>query len=498
MTDVGFWSVLPPVMAVTLALLTRQIVLSLVMGIWVGYVILAGGNPLLGTLSAIDSLVGVFNDAGNTRVILFTFLVGGLIALIQRSGGVAGFIQKIVTLLESIGTKQADRGNRRIVEITAVLTGMLLFIESNISSLTVGTLFRPLFDKLKIPREKLAYIADSTSAPSCILFPFNAWGAYIVGLIAAQGFDNASSVLVSAILYNFYPMLAILLMVSIILSGKDFGEMGRAERRAKVEGKVLRDGAVPMVSNEISMLEAKSGVSPSALNLVVPILTMVLMMPVALIYTGWGTASKSFGGEPFLSKAGSAMAAGSGSTAVLYSVSAAIVVAFVLYRLRGYLRVREMMDLVLRGMAGMLQMALVMTLAFAIGALSRELGTGQYVADVTSQWISPAFVPALVFVVSCFIAFSTGTSWGTFAIMIAIAVPMADSMGSNVSLAIAAALGGGVFGDHCSPTSDTSLISSMAASSDHIDHVRTQLPYAVTAGGLTLLLYLGLGLFSVS
>ena len=496
MADVGFWSVLPPVMAVTLALLTRQIVLSLLMGIWIGYVILANWNPLLGTLAAIDSLVGVFSDAGNTRVILFTFLVGGLIALIQRSGGVAGFIQKIVALLQTAGTKQADRGNRRIVEVTAVLTGMLLFIESNISSLTVGTLFRPLFDKLKIPREKLAYIADSTSAPSCILFPFNAWGAYIVGLIASQGFDNASSVLVGAILYNFYPMLAILLMLIIIMSGKDYGEMGRAERRAASEGKVLRDGAVPMVSNEISMLETKPGLSPSALNLMLPILTMVLMMPVALIYTGWSQVQQTADG--FLSQAGSAMAAGSGSTAVLYSVSAAILLALILYRIRGQLRIREMMDLVLRGMAGMLQMALVMTLAFAIGSLSRELGTGQYVADVTSQWISPAFVPALVFVVSCFIAFSTGTSWGTFAIMIAIAVPMADSMGSNVSLAIAAALGGGVFGDHCSPTSDTSLISSMAASSDHIDHVRTQLPYAVTAGGITLLLYLALGVFSVA
>ncbi|MEM7280700.1 MAG: Na+/H+ antiporter NhaC family protein [Pseudomonadota bacterium] len=496
MNDFGVWSVLPPVMAVTLALLTRQIVLSLLVGIWAGFVILQSGNPILGTLATLDGLVQVFDDPGNTRVILFTFLVGGMIALIQRSGGVAGFILRIVGLLERIGTRQADRGNRRVVEITAVLTGMLLFIESNISSLTVGTLFRPVFDKLKIPREKLAYIADSTSAPSCILFPFNAWGAYIVGLIAAQGIDSASTVLVSAVLYNFYPMLAIALMIIIILSRKDYGEMAAAERRAESEGKILRDGAVPMVSNEISMLEMKQGLTPSAANLAWPLLSMVALMPMFLMYTGWAGAQEALPGVKGLALAGKAMAEGSGSKAVLYSVSGAILVAMALYRVRGVLRIREMVDLILRGMAGMLQMALVMTLAFAIGSLSRELGTGQYVADLTSPWISPALVPALIFLVSSFIAFSTGTSWGTFAIMIAIAVPMAQGMDTNVSLAIAAALGGGVFGDHCSPTSDTSLISSMAASSDHIDHVRTQLPYALTAGIFAFSLYLILGILT--
>lgn len=496
MESLGFWSVIPPVIAVTLALLTRQIVLSLMLGIWAGYVILQGGNPLLGSFSTLDGLVGVFDDPGNTRVILFTFLVGGLIALIQRSGGVDGFIKKIIRLLETVGTKQADRGNRRVVELTAVATGMLLFIESNISSLTVGTLFRPVFDRLKIPREKLAYIADSTSAPSCILIPFNAWGAYIVGLIALQGMQDPFAILTSAILFNFYPMLAIALMLFVIVSGRDVGEMRVAELRAGEEGKILRDGAIPMVSSEISMLEAKPGVSPSAGNLILPIATMVLLMPTFLVYTGWSDAKALSPHANFFDLLGTAMSKGSGSTAVLYSVSGAILAAMLLYKAKSVLRIREMVDLIVKGMAGMLQMALVMTLAFAIGTVSRELGTGQYIADTTSAWVSPAMVPAMVFVVSCFIAFSTGTSWGTFAIMIAIAVPMAETMDANVSMAIAAALGGGVFGDHCSPTSDTSIISSMASSSDHIDHVRTQLPYALIAGGGALLLYIVLGVMS--
>jgi Na+/H+ antiporter NhaC len=247
-----------------------------------------------------------------------------------------------------------------------------------------------------------------------------------------------------------------------------------------------------MISDEISLLTAKEGAPQKAFNMIIPIITMVIMMPIMLIYTGWGSIDQSTG-KSFFSLVFEAIGYGSGSTSVLYSVTTAIMVGFVLYKAQGILKVREMIDLSLKGMSGMVSLAILMVLAFALGSLCKQLETGLYVAEVSKAWLSPSLVPAVIFLVSCFIAFSTGTSWGTFAIMISIAVPMAQSFDMNVHLAIAAAIGGGVFGDHCSPISDTTIISSMASASDHIDHVKTQIPYALFAGSITVVLYLILG-----
>ncbi len=491
MHDYGFWSLIPPVAAIVLAIRTRQVFVSLIFGIWLGWVIINKGNLLTGTFDTIQGLVDVFKEDNNTRTIIFTLIIGILIAYIQRSGGVEGFIRRIDNLLTRMESRGEGR-NRLVVQFLTALTGLLIFVESNISALTVGTLYRPIFDKLKISREKLAYLADSTSAPSSILVPFNAWGAFIMSLLVVQGFDKPFATLFRAFPFNFYPMLAVLLVFYLVFSRKDFGPMKKAEQRARVEGKVLADNARPMVSSDITFLETREGATPRAMNMIVPILTMVLMMPFMLIYTGWeginDPATKSFWTNVF-----EAIGNGSGSASVLYSVITAVLVATIMYVIQKLLPGKELIDLALKGMSGMVSLALLMVLAFAISGLCRELGTGQYVAEVTRAWLSPKLVPFLIFVASCFIAFSTGTSWGTFAIMISIAVPMAQSLDANVYLAIAAALGGGVFGDHCSPISDTTIISSMASASDHIDHVKTQLPYALTAGTGTALLYLLLG-----
>ncbi len=484
MNEYGFWSLLPPLIAIALALRTKQVFLSLVTGIWIGWLIINGGNPITGTFDTLAAFVNVFSDPGNTRTVIFTLLVGSLIALIQRSGGVQGFINRVSASLD-----KSEGNQRKKVQFYASLTGLLIFVESNISILTVGTLFRPIFDKLKISREKLAYLADSSSAPSCIIFPFNAWGAFIMGLLMAQGFEQPFSVLMGSLMYNFYPFIAIAVVLYTIFSGKDLGSMAKAEKRALEEGKVIADGATPMISDEISMLEAKEGIKAQSRNMILPIVTMIVMMPVMLVYTGW---SEELSGS-FFSKAFEAIGQGSGSTSVLYSVVTAILVAFALNKSQKIMGIKEMIDLSLKGMSGMVSLALLMVLAFALSSLCKELGTGQYVADVSKAWLSPKLVPAIVFLVSCFIAFSTGTSWGTFAIMISIAVPMARGMEANVYMAIAAAIGGGVFGDHCSPISDTTIISSMASASDHIDHVKTQLPYALLSGGIALVLYLVLG-----
>ncbi len=508
-TTFGIWSLLPPIIAIGLALWTRQVFLALGVGIWFGYFILAGGHPLVGTLATINSFVTVLTDPDNARLVIFSVVIGPLIALVQRSGGVEGFVDHILKYLLRVSKKHEDKGNRKIVETFALMTGLALFIETNISLFTVGTLYRPVFDELKIPREKLAYITDSTSAPSNILMPFNAWGAFILGLLATAGIDKSQTleVLVKSIAYNFYPILTFLLIFVVIWSGKDVGDMKKAEDRARTTGKVLRDGAVPMMDDSVSMLEAVEGVPQRAINMVIPIVAMVVLMPTFLIYTGWQEAvtvaatevgKSSVDQISGLALTWSALQKGSGSSAVLYAVTFAIFVAMILYRIQGIMKITEMVDLSVKAMAGMVNVAILAVLAFSLNAMCNDLGTGLFVAEVFDGTIPAAFIPALIFVIAAFIGFSTGTSWGTFSIMIAVAVPLAGKVDDvNLYMSIAAALGGGVFGDHCSPTSDTTIIASMATANDHIDHVRTQIPYALIAGMGTVIMYLVLGLLGV-
>jgi len=467
----GWLSVLPPLVAIILAIRTKQVFLSLFLGIWFGWIVINGWNPLAGMGDALNACVNVFADAGNTRVVLFSAMVGAVLAFIQRSGGVEGFIQWA-------GARGWSRSRRR-ASLLSWLIGLVLFVESSITILVRGAIARPVFDRMGISREKLAYILDSTSAPVCILIPLNAWGAVIIGLLGTQGIGNPVLSLARTMPFNFYAIFAALLVVVVIVFDWNIGPMRAAEHRALREGKVLRDGAEPLVSTEVVEIEAKEGLQPNALNMLIPISVMVVMMPVGLLVTGRGEIMQ-----------------GSGSTAVLWSVLAALASAGILYRAQRMFTLSEMVDLFFKGVGGLMPMAVLMVLAFSLGATCRELGTGIYVATQAKELISPALVPALLFVVSAFIAFSTGTSFGTFAIMIPIAVPMATSLESHLSAAIAAVLGGGVFGDHCSPISDTTIIASMASASDHIDHVRTQLPYAFVAGGLALVFYLVVGVLS--
>lgn len=518
--SLGYLTLLPPVVAIIMAILTRQVYLSLLVGIFLGYVILTATvsdmapvfardaaaidfRPLtfsgllsglwLGFLATAQGLVNVFADAGNTRTIMFCALVGGLIVFMQRSGGVAGFIKVVERrLLRYEGRR--DGTGRTIVQLLAWLTGALIFVESSISVLTVGTLYRPIFDKLGISREKLAYIADSSSAPSSILIPFNGWGAFIMGLLLAEGFANPFSTMIRALGYNFYAIIALFLVPAIILLKRDYGPMKKAESRA-ARGQLLSEGAVPVVDEELTAISPGEGIPHRAINMVLPILVMVLCMPLMLAYTGWAEASTELGAAAgAMEKTMLAIGRGSGSTSVLIAVSLSLIVSMVWYKVTGIFGIKESIDLILKGIAGLMPLALLMLLAFAIGSLCKEMQTGNYVAGVAQGFISPGLVPFLVFLVTCFIAFSTGSSWGTFAIMIPIAVPMATTMDANVLMAIAAVLGGGVFGDHCSPISDTTILSSMASATDHVDHVKTQLPYAGLAGGIAALGYLILGM----
>jgi len=489
MDHYGLLSILPPLVAIVLALKTKQVYASLVFSIWLGWLIMNDWNVITGTIATLEGFVAVFASAGNTRTIIFSALVGALLIFIQYSGGVQGFMLKINKLLEYYEKKKNGK-SRVLVQLLALLVGLLLFIESSISSLTVGTLFRPIFDKLKIPREKLAYIADSSSAPSSILIPFNAWGAFIMGLLLTLGIESPLSVLASSLVYNFYPMLTVVFVIVVIVTKKDIGEMAKAERRTRETGKLFNDSAQLMISDEITSYKMKEGVVPKAYNMVVPLGIMIFMMFVSLAYTGWKEVENatSFGNH-FIA----ALGKGSGSSAVLYAISTALLVAMLLYRVQGIMKLDKIIKLTLKGISELMPLALLMVLAFSIGNICKDLGTGHFIASLSEGWLSPELLPFIVFLLSSVIAFSTGTSWGTFAIMLAIAVPMSQSLGANLSLVVAATLGGGVFGDHCSPISDTTIISSMASASDHIDHVKTQLPYALLAGGISAILYLIFG-----
>lgn len=489
--EYGFLSIIPPIVAIVLALRTKQVYIALLFGIWFSWLIIKDWNFLEGTIAMIEGMVTVFQSEGNTRTIMFSALVGALLIFIQYSKGVEGFIQLINRKLIKLEDKKAGY-SRVMVQILAAFTGLLLFVETSISALTVGALYRPIFDKLKIPREKLAYIADASSAPSSILIPFNAWGAFIMGLLLTQGVEKPFSVMLASIKYNFYPLLAIAIVFIIILTKKDFGPMKKAEKRTKETGLLMNPNAKPLVSDEITSFPPKEGIQAKAYNMIVPLLIMVFMMPVNLIYTGWNSVQTS---SSFFNHAIEAIGKGSGSSAVLYAVITALLVAMAMYFIQGIMKPKEAVALTLKGISELMPLALLMLLAFAIGDACKELETGVYIANVTKGWLSPELLPAVVFIISSFIAFSTGTSWGTFAIMLAISIPMSHIHGADLTIIVAATLGGGVFGDHCSPISDTSIISSMASASDHIDHVKTQLPYALIGGLITTALYVLIGYF---
>jgi tetracycline resistance efflux pump len=460
MTEPTWVSVLPPLLAIGLAIATRQVYLSLAAGIWLGWTIMVGWNPVAGVGRAIEETVAVLGDPGNAKVILFTLVIGALIATVEASGGVRGFVawvehKKFVT-------------NGRRAQALAWFVGLVIFIESNITVLVAGAIGRPLFDRFRVSREKLAYIIDSTSAPVCILIPLNAWGAYVLGLLGESGVANPLTVFVGSIPLNFYALAAVTLTLLTVVFGIDLGPMKRAERRTQ-GGELLSATASPLLDPEVLSPPPNEKIPPRAMNMFLPILAMVLMMPLALYITGGGD-----------------LRAGSGSTSVLWAVLVGLGVAWLLLIAQRAYTVDELTRTGLRGAGGLMSLALVLLLALALGSVARQLGTGVYLAQITAGLLPPMVFLPLVFVVAAGIAFSTGTSWGTFAIMIPIAVPAAQALGLPPEPFLAAALSGGIFGDHASPISDTTIIASMASATDHIDHVRTQLPYALLAGGVAI------------
>ena len=467
MTEPTWVSILPPLLAILLAIVTRQVYLSLAAGIWLGWAIIEGWNPLAGATRAIEETVNVLGDPGNAKVILFTLVIGSLIATVEAANGVRGFVRQ----LEDRNWVDSPLRAR----LVPLFTGMVIFIESNITVLVSGAIGRPLFDRFRISREKLAYLIDSTSAPICILIPLNAWGAYILGILDQLAVPDPLAVFLSSIPFNFYALLAVILATAVAIFGIDIGPMRRAEARTR-DGKLLWDDAVPLVDPDVIAPAGNENIPARARNMVLPIAAMVLMMPIALLITGNGD-----------------LRAGVGSTSVLWSVMMGLLVAWLLLLSQRFFSVDQLTRTALKGAGGLISLALILLLALALSAVANALGTGVYIAGLAADFLPPPIFLPLVFLTSSVIAFSTGTSWGTFAIMLPIAVPAAVTLGLPLAPFVAASLAGGIFGDHSSPISDTTIISSMAAATDHIDHVRTQLPYALLAGAAATILYAVVG-----
>ncbi|MEL6828374.1 MAG: Na+/H+ antiporter NhaC family protein [Pseudomonadota bacterium] len=452
-------TITPPLLAIIVAVWTRNVFWALGIAIWLSETIIAGFNPFMGALGSIDRAVSVFDSPYNTRVLLFCLIIGALIVYMQKSGGISAMVER----LQSSGFASTPR---RASLVTAIC-GVLIFVETNISLLTTGILGRPLFDKLKISRERLAFIIDSTCAPVSVLILFNGWGAYLLGLLNENGVDGATGVLMATIGLNFYAWIALALVFATVLSNRTFGPLAAVEQ----------GGSGVSIAASGPFNESPAPAS-KALYMAIPLIIMIGGTIGFMIWTGNGDIRQ-----------------GSGSQAILWSVILATAAAFLCLahskRAEG-----ELVEIGFKGMGDLLPAVTMIYLALVLGASLNAVGMREFIASIASSFPAPGVIPAILFLAAAVTSFTAGTSWGTYGIIIPVAVPLALGAGVPLPLAVAAVMGGGVFGDHCSPISDTTIIASLASGCDHMEHVRTQLPYALVGGIAATGLYLLAGLAS--
>ena len=454
--EYGIISIAIPLLTIFLAIITKDVIVSLLGGLFAGLLVLGGYNPFAAFTALFNGMIDQISEGWIAKTLLFSLFVGAVIKLLSDSGSVESFVAWLDEKAKHLDT---PRG----AQLIAYTIGVVIFIESSITSLVAGTVAKPLCDRNGVSREKLAYICDSTSAPICSLIPLNAWGALLLGLIVTaieskviEG--DGISLLIASLPYNFYAIFTLILVLIVIYTDWDIGPMRHAR---------------PHPYHPVTLnTKAKAALLPMLL----PLLVMVLAVPGGLYITGNGDIFK-----------------GSGSTSVYYATIITLTVMYGYYIFTGRITHRKYFDGLFKGMGEMLPIAAILLLAIFIGKVIGDLGTAKYLAHILHGNISPLFMPMLIFLVSSITAFSTGTSWGTFSIMMPIGLALGASMGLDIPLVIASVIAGGIFGDHASPISDTTIISSMAAGCDHADHVRTQLPYALIGGILATFAFLVAG-----
>ena len=488
----GILSIIPPVLAIVLALVFRQVIVSLLFGVYIGAVFIFDYNPFKAILRLIDTyVVNALSDSSHLKIVIFTLLFGGVVGLISKSGGTKG--------IANLVTKFAK--TRKSGQLATWASGILIFFDDYANALIVGNLMRPITDKLKISREKLSFIVDATAAPVASIFIVSSWIGYEVGLIhdslsTIHSTENAYNVFIQTIPYRFYPIMMLIFIFLIAWIHRDFGPMLKAEKRAADEGKVLRDDAV--ISKDLTETSEIFGNEEKAkwYNGIIPILVLVLGTVAGLIFTGLSAVKQQgltdYGIRDIVGNSDSYVS-------LLWASFSACIVAGVMILTQKIMNLSETVDAWFTGLRSMFLACIILTLAWSIGSITQDLRTADYIVNIISDTLNPRFLPVIVFFVCALISFSTGTSWGTMAIMMPIVIPLSHHVTELYHYAysdqmlilhgvISSVLAGSVFGDHCSPISDTTILSSMASSCDHIDHVRTQLPYAVVTAILCMLI----------
>ena len=469
----SIWSLLPPIIAIVLALITKEVYSSLFIGILAGGLLYSGFN-LVATMEHVfvDGMIGTaLADTWNVGILIFLVVLGGMVMLMNRAGGSAAFGRWAVEHIKSkVGA-----------QICTIVLGVLIFIDDYFNCLTVGSVMSPLTDKHGISRTKLAYLIDATAAPVCIIAPISSWAAAVTGFVDGA---NGLELFIKAIPYNFYAILTIVMMLTLTLGKFDYGPMrmqemsdhlNHKERSASITG--AEDQPEPPVSSKGKVI-----------HLILPIVVLIVCCVIGMIYTGG-----FFEGADFIT----AFSNSDASVGLVFGSVVALIITVIFYLITRVLSFRECMNAIPEGFKSMVPAILILTFAWTLKAMTDSLGAAEFVAGLVEQSAGSFmnFLPAIVFLVGCFLAFATGTSWGTFGILIPIVVTVfgADLNNELMIIAISACMAGAVCGDHCSPISDTTIMASAGAQCDHISHVSTQLPYAITVAIVSFVCYVFTG-----
>ena len=467
-----FWALVPAIVAIGLALITKEVYSSLFVGILMGALLYSGFQFEL-TITHIfsDGIIGVLSDSYNVGILVFLVILGAMVSLMNKAGGSAAFGQFAASKIK----------NRVGAQLATILLGVLIFIDDYFNCLTVGSVMRPVTDKFKVSRSKLAYLIDATAAPVCIIAPISSWAAAVTGFVEGE---DGFSIFIRAIPYNFYAILTVVMMVGMVLMKTEFGKMKEHEKNAARKGDLFTTEGRPYENVKEEKVSAKGGV----VDLLIPIAALIVCCVIGMIYTGG-----FFEGAGFVE----AFSDSDASLGLTLGSFFGLIITILLYQIRRVLSFKECMDCIPEGFRAMVPAILILTFAWTLKAMTDSLGADLYVAGLveSSAGAFMNFLPAIIFVVGCFLAFATGTSWGTFGILIPIAVQVVGTADINMlTITTAAILAGAVCGDHISPISDTTILASAGAQCNHINHVSTQIPYALTVAACCLAGFLAGGI----
>ncbi len=462
-----FWALIPPVVAIALALITKEVYSSLFVGILVGALFYSGFS-FEGTVTHIfqGGIVSVLSDPYNVGIIIFLVILGSMVCMMNRAGGSAAFGRWAKTHIKT----------RAGAQLATIALGVLIFIDDYFNCLTVGSVMRPITDSHNVSRAKLSYLIDATAAPVCIIAPISSWAAAVTGFVEGE---DGFSLFIQAIPYNYYALLTIVMMIALVLLKADYGPMAIHEKNA-LNGDIYTTPERPYAGAD----DIEGHPDGRVIDLVIPIISLIVCCVIGMIYTGG-----FFSGVSFVES----FSASDASQGLTYGSFFALIITMIIYKIRGVLSFKKCMECLPEGFKAMVPAILILTLAWSLKSMTDSLGAAEYVAGIMENCAGSLMnmLPAVIFLIGCFISFATGTSWGTFGILIPIVVSVFSGTNHTLMIiSISACMAGAVCGDHCSPISDTTIMSSAGAQCEHVNHVSTQLPYALSAAVVSFITYI--------